>query len=522
MVRSMMCRTNLPHSIWSYALMTVARIVKLAPTKKVNKTPYEIWHGSKPNLSYLRVWGCDAYVTRDSVDKLDPRGKKVVFVGYYNISGHYFYHPDANVISIKRKGHFLEKEILERGTRDNIVSVRTRKEPDRYLWHVEGTEVLLLAESSDEPTNYKSAISDPESTKWLEAMNAEMQSMRDNQIKEFGFVKNEDEPCVYRKASGSTISFLILYVDDILIIGNNIPMLKEVKHWLGTCFTMKDLGEAAYIVGIKIYRDRSKRLLGLSQGTYIDKVMARFHMENSKKGGVPMTKGTVLNKSQSPSTDIETKCMASICFDDWFYHQSPGIAHWTAVKNILKYLSRTKDMFLIFGGVEEELIVRCYTDASFQTDRDDSRSQSGFVFTLNGGAISRKSSKKSVVTDSTTESEYIVASDAAKYILRKFHYIREIMERCDIVISKVDTDQNLADPFTKPMTQEKHDPHKNAIGLSFASNMFDLVCGFIKALVRNRSEVQWELYVVDKGFCTLTRYVTVRHRGALVIRTGEV
>ena len=79
----MMCRTNLPHSFWGYALMTAARIVNLVPTKKVNKTPYEIWHGNKPKLGYLRVWGCNAYVTSDSGDKLDPRGEKVVFVGYY-------------------------------------------------------------------------------------------------------------------------------------------------------------------------------------------------------------------------------------------------------------------------------------------------------------------------------------------------------------------------------------------------------------------------------------------------------
>ncbi|KAK1421085.1 hypothetical protein QVD17_23175 [Tagetes erecta] len=166
-------------------------------------------------------------------------------------------------------------------------------------------------------------------------------------------------------------------------------------------------------------------------------MMTRFKMENSKKGGVPMTKGTVLNKSQSPSTDIEIKRMEAVPYASAIgsimyamlctrpdvscalsmtsrYQQSPGMAHWTAVKNILKYLRRTKDMSLIFGGVEEELTVRCYTDASFQTDRDDSRSQSGFVFTLNGGAVSWKSSKQSVVADSTTESEYIAASDAAK------------------------------------------------------------------------------------------------------------
>ncbi|KAK8690815.1 hypothetical protein V6N13_074341 [Hibiscus sabdariffa] len=83
-------------------------------------------------------------------------------------------------------------------------------------------------------------------------------------IQEFGFIRNEDEPCVYKKFSGSIVSFLILYVDDILIIGNDIPTLLSIKTWLSSCFSMKDLGEAAYILGVKIYRDRSRRLLGLS------------------------------------------------------------------------------------------------------------------------------------------------------------------------------------------------------------------------------------------------------------------
>ncbi|GJY96723.1 retrotransposon protein, putative, ty1-copia subclass [Tanacetum coccineum] len=61
------------------------------------------------------------------------------------------------------------------------------------------------------------------------------------------------------------ISFLILYVDDVLIMGNNIPMLQDVKSWLGKYFAMKDLGETTYILGIKIYRDRSKRLIGLKK-----------------------------------------------------------------------------------------------------------------------------------------------------------------------------------------------------------------------------------------------------------------
>ena len=77
----------------------------------------------------------------------------------------------------------------------------------------------------------------------------------DKVIKVFGFIKNEDEPCVYKKVSGSAIVFLVLYVDDILLIGNGIPALQNVKSWLGSCFSMNDLGEAACILGIKIYRD---------------------------------------------------------------------------------------------------------------------------------------------------------------------------------------------------------------------------------------------------------------------------
>jgi hypothetical protein len=80
-------------------------------------------------------------------------------------------------------------------------------------------------------------------------------------------------------------------------------------------------------------------------------------------------------------------------------------------------------MFLVYGG-EEELVVTGYTDSSFQTDQDDSKSQSGYVFTVNGGAVSWNSSKQETVADSTTEAEYIAASEAAKegVWIRKFLY----------------------------------------------------------------------------------------------------
>jgi hypothetical protein len=111
----------------------------------------------------------------------------------------------------------------------------------------------------------------------------------DEVVKGFSFIKNVEEPCVYKKVSGSTIVFLVLYVDDILLIGSDIPMMEAVKSSLRKSFSLKDLGEAAYILGIKIYRDRSKRLIGLSQDAYINKILNRFNIKDSKNGFLPVS-----------------------------------------------------------------------------------------------------------------------------------------------------------------------------------------------------------------------------------------
>ena len=207
------------------------------------------------------------------------------------------------------------------------------------------------------------------------------------------------------------IVFLVLYVDCLLLIGNDILALQNVKSWLGSCFSMKDLGEAAYILGIKIYRDKSKRMIGLSHNTYIDKVLNRFSMQNSKGGFLPMCQGISLSKTQCPTMKDERDRMSKIPYASAIgsimyvmlctrsdvsyalsmtsrYQSDPDESHWTTIKNILKYFRRSKDTFLIYGGQEDELVINGYTDASFQSDKDDFRSQSGFVFCLNGGAIS--------------------------------------------------------------------------------------------------------------------------------------
>ncbi|GKE88677.1 retrotransposon protein, putative, ty1-copia subclass [Tanacetum coccineum] len=118
-----------------------------------------------------------------------------------------------------------------------------------------------------------------------------------------GFV----DPKNPRKASGSNVTFLILNVDDIIIMGNHILSLQSVKSYIGKCFAMKDLGEATFILGIKIYRDRLKRLIRLSQSAYMDKILKRYRMDNSKHGNIPMQERFDLNKTQGASTPGEVK-----------------------------------------------------------------------------------------------------------------------------------------------------------------------------------------------------------------------
>ena len=117
---------------------------------------------------------------------------------------------------------------------------------------------------------------------------------------------------MYKKVSESANTFFVLYMDDILLIENDIFMLTSIKVWLSKEFIMKDLGEASYILGIMVYRDRSKRMIGLSQQIYIEKVLKRFSMKNFKKGLLPLRHDIHLSKKIYPDTPEEIQCMSKI------------------------------------------------------------------------------------------------------------------------------------------------------------------------------------------------------------------
>ena len=99
--------------------------------------------------------------------------------------------------------------------------------------------------------------------------------------------------------------FLVLYVDGILLATNDKSMLHKVKQFLSKNFDMKDMGEASSVIGIKIHRYISRGVLGLSQETYINKVLERFRMENCSPSVVPIVRGDKFNLDQCPKINLE-------------------------------------------------------------------------------------------------------------------------------------------------------------------------------------------------------------------------
>ncbi|GAB2283653.1 hypothetical protein Dimus_039614 [Dionaea muscipula] len=124
-------------------------------------------------------------------------------------------------------------------------------------------------------------------------------------ITSFGFEENLVDKCIYRKISGSKFIFLVLYVDDIFLATNDLGLLYETKVYLSKNFEMKDMGEASYVLGIEIFRDRSQGLLGLSQKAYIERILERFNMDKCSAGIAPIQKGDTFSLMQCPKNDIE-------------------------------------------------------------------------------------------------------------------------------------------------------------------------------------------------------------------------
>jgi hypothetical protein len=134
----------------------------------------------------------------------------------------------------------------------------------------------------------------------------------DEVIKKFRFIKNQVGNCVYIKIKESMFTILILYVDDILLVSSDKNLLYETKGFLSSNFDMKDLGDASYVLGIEIHRDRTKGVFSLSQKAYIEKVLKRYNMHECSTTPILFMKGDKLGTFQNPRNQLEINEMKSI------------------------------------------------------------------------------------------------------------------------------------------------------------------------------------------------------------------
>jgi hypothetical protein len=345
----------------------------------------------------------------------------------------------------------------------------------------------------------------------------------DKELTGFGFRASEADPSFYTLNNNTGLTYLLVYVDDILIASKTRAEIDAVKSKLMTSFEARDLGEPEHYLGIKITRDRGSKSITLSQELMTTELIDKYGMVEGKTRGIPLSPGIRLSKEEGDPLDTETfkysqligsMMYLSVCTrpDISFtvgalarFMACPTTSHWQAAKGLLRYLASTKDYAITYGGGDSELIGYC--DADYAGDLDTRRSTTGYVFILNGGAVTWQSRRQPTVAVSTTEAEYMAAASAVKEALwiRKLlddigiktatieikgdnqsalkllrnpissmrskhidivhHFARERVVRKEVNFTYVSTDKMLADVLTKPLSETKHKECCSGMGL---------------------------------------------------------
>jgi hypothetical protein len=255
---------------------------------------------------------------------------------------------------------------------------------------------------------------------------------------DFKLVRCDNSIWVYH--NGDVRVIVPVYVDDMTVVFKTTAQYESLVKELEKHFKLKRLGPTSALLGVSIARDRSKRLLTLSQRQYIVDVLNTFGFGEVRPVATPLEPGMRLSKDQAPSTDAERTEMRTIPYSQLVgalmylavatrpdiahsvgvlarFNANPGLAHWRALKHLCRYLQGTKDVKLCYqpDPQQPETFVT-YADADYAGDVDDRRSTSGLVVKMGTGAISWASKLQPVVTLSTTEAEYISAVAAGQEI----------------------------------------------------------------------------------------------------------
>ncbi|CAA7036370.1 unnamed protein product [Microthlaspi erraticum] len=247
-----------------------------------------------------------------------------------------------------------------------------------------------------------------------------------------------EQPQGFEKGNQDYV-YLLLYVDDMLVVAKDIKEITRLKHILSREFEMKDLGAARRILGIDIFRDRKRGILQLSQQDYLERVLKDYGMLESRSVQTPIGTHFKLSSTKAEDmadTEIEMKDISySNAVGSLMYAMvstrpdiahavglvsrfmsSPCKDHWMRVKWVLRYIRNTTDFKLTFTK-SDKFEVKGYCDSDYAADLDRRRSITGYVFQTGGNTISWRSGLQHIVALSTTEAEYMALVEAAKEAL---------------------------------------------------------------------------------------------------------
>ena len=237
---------------------------------------------------------------------------------------------------------------------------------------------------------------------------------------------------------------IAVYVDDIILAGESSTRIQELIQKIDEKFEIKDMGKLHHFLGVKIvYMKENKIWIG--QQTYTTEILKKFQMENSKPVSTPTEHGTKLAKTSTESRLVDQEKYQSAVGSLLYlstrtrpdiayavssvarYSSQPTLQHWIAVKRIFRYLNGTLDYGLVYEPCDK---VMCgFSDADWAGDYDDRKSTTGYVFEMNGDAISWRSKKQSCVALSTAEAEYIALSSTAQETAWLQRLVNEICKK---------------------------------------------------------------------------------------------
>ena len=257
-----------------------------------------------------------------------------------------------------------------------------------------------------------------------------------------GFQALETDPSIYVR--GNVI--LGVYVDDILICSLSTSSCNSVVSELAQKIEVVNKGEVRSFLGISVTRNYPQHAISISQPGYIDRLLAKYNMTNAKTASTPFEKGTKLKLATIDDTLCNLKLYQELTGslnhlavftrpDIAFavsklskFNANPTTTHFKAALHVLRYLKSTRNYCIVYRRSTTVPITDIigYSDADFASDEDDRKSYTGYVFIVNGGAITWSTHKQHTVAFSSMESEYMALSDAAREAIARKQFFQEL------------------------------------------------------------------------------------------------